>query len=271
MSSTSDTAHLSEGSSPSGCPCGRDHSDLKPRKRRPPRALEDSAKLTEEIYDGVVRGSALQTDTGVWFLSYAGDCLSPLSIAASSGPPAYLLGRRQIRCRKCSKCLAARTRYWVYRASKLTNERRDAGLRTWFGTLTFTPEWQDELLTRARLSHASPNGAWWDDEHCDYRFALVRDEVVHEVQKFWKRMRKAKCRFDYFVVIERHKSGLPHLHFLLHEKETIRKREIKAAWELGFVQCNLVKQSAKAAFYCAKYLSKSFQSRQMASIKYGKS
>ena len=151
-----------------------------------------------------------------------------------------------------------------------------SGNRTWFGTLTLTKDWQDELLQRARSAHPDPNAEWWDNPFCEERYAAVRDEFMAEVQKYWKRLRKAGHAFKYFLVFEPHKSGLPHAHWLLHEQEgPIRKRELQQQWPLGHTKVVIVggrsKRSAspeRAAYYVAKYLSKSVQSRQIASQLY---
>lgn len=187
----------------------------------------------------------------------------------------------KVRCRKCSTCLRARTNYWGYAAMNQTIQTEKAGLRTWFGTLTFTRDFQQELLMRAIDRHmieakTSDVPEWFRDELCDQRFAAVRREVVKEVQRFWKRLRKAGHAFKYFVVIERHKSGLPHVHFLLHEQEArILKRHIQAEWPFGFSNVSIVGGKGRfaaapqrAAWYVCKYLSKSTQARQLASLGY---
>ena len=151
------------------------------------------------------------------------------------------------------------------------------GRRTWFGTLTLTPSAQEEFVRIARekwmLSDLSGGSSdipeWWDDPFCDYRFSLVRDELVAELQKYWKRLRKAGHRFKYIVVFERHKSGHPHMHCLLHEVgDPITKRELQAQWPHGFTQMKIVADGRKAAYYVSKYLSKSKQARQIASTHY---
>lgn len=172
--------------------------------------------------------------------------------------------------------------YWTYAAMHQIKLVADAGGRTWFGTLTLAPEWQAEFERCAREGFMAGYGssdipAWWDDPTCDERFQRVRDEIVPELQKFWKRLRKAGHRFKYLLVFERHKSGLPHMHFLLHEEEApILKRHIAAQWPFGFTDISLVgantsgkrRSPEKAAFYVAKYLQKSDQSRQLASEGY---
>lgn len=149
------------------------------------------------------------------------------------------------------------------------------GRRTWFGTLTLKPEAQAWALDLARQEWMLEHGSavvpdWWDDPSCDLRFSLQRAVLVRECQLYWKRLRKAGAQFKYCLVFERHKSGLPHMHFLLHEEsEHITKATLQKQWHLGFTQVKLVDgDPRKAAYYVAKYLSKSNQSRQIASTRY---
>lgn len=191
-----------------------------------------------------------------------------------------------VRCRRCKACLRARMGYWLHHSMANTRATMQQGLRTWFGTLTLRPEAQSALLDRARQkwleereSGSSKVEDWWEDPKCDYRFALHRAELLRELQLFFKRLRKAGHAFKYFVVFERHKSGLPHIHWLLHESQSvITKDQLQKQWHLGFSQVKLVgghdrKHKRKlspefASYYVAKYLAKEFQSRQIVSIKY---
>lgn len=194
-----------------------------------------------------------------------------------------LLITLRVRCRKCKACLEARKYHWGRRAEAETLRAKEAGLRTWFGTLTANPAFQAELKQRAleRWSEDQSGSAippWWDEPKCDERFRLVRDEFLAEVQKFWKRLRKDRHSFSYLVVFERHKSGLPHAHFLCHEKfAPITKRALQERWPFGHSNASVVggrsRQAAapeKAAWYVVKYLSKAVQARQVASLCYGK-
>jgi hypothetical protein len=148
--------------------------------------------------------------------------------------------------------------------------------RTWFGTLTLSAEWQQELLDRARGASLNPHAEWWEEPHCDARFNAVRVELLAEVKRFWKRLRKAGHVFKYILVFERHQSGLPHCHFLLHEQgEPIPKRAIQAQWPFGHSNISIVGGKSaraaapeKAAWYVVKYLTKSEQSRVIASLGY---
>jgi hypothetical protein len=183
-------------------------------------------------------------------------------------------------CRACQPCLTAKMWYWAYAAVHQTELAVSEGRRTWFGTLTLDSEAQADLARRAfdewRKQHPDEPDGFWLDPQCDYRFSLVRPFLVADLQRYWKRLRKAGHRFSYLVAIERHKSGQPHLHWLLHETASpIRKRELQAQWPFGYSKVVIVggrsKRSAspkRAAFYVVKYLSKSNQSRQIASAGY---
>lgn len=283
LSGTSDTSHLSEPSQASGCPCGRSHQDhiIVGRKVEKPvfnhrAAGEAAAKASEANKLLLVYGRTI--------LQFAGNCERPIEIDGIARKFSTE-GRRltyQVRCRKCSLCLQAKMRYWAAAGYHQTRSALDAGKRTWFGTLTFSAEWQARLANAAQEkwmienSNSSEIPTWWEDQLCDHRFSLVRKEVVHELQKYWKRLRKAGHKYKYLVAIERHKSGNPHIHWLLHEVDApIRKRHLQAAWPHGFTKIVIVggksrnsANAAKAAHYVVKYLSKSAQARQIASKGY---
>lgn len=158
----------------------------------------------------------------------------------------------------------------------VTEQAQAQGRRTWFGTLTLSLEAQAEFVRRARLRHPDPSAEWWSEPHCDERFAAVRVEFLREVQKYWKRLRFSGEQFKYLLVFERHKSGLPHAHFLLHEEaKPLLKRRMRSQWPWGFFQASLVGGRArnaaapsKAAWYAVKYLTKSHQARVVASRGY---
>lgn len=129
-------------------------------------------------------------------------------------------------------------------------------------------------MLAARVASRDPLAPYWWDENCDARFRAVTDQVYREVQKMWKRLRKAGASFTYITVFERHKSGLPHVHFLLHEQgEPVLKRTIQQQWPHGFSSVKLVsskrgKSLEAACWYVAKYLSKSMLARVRASQRY---
>lgn len=179
--------------------------------------------------------------------------------------------KRLCRCRQCTTCRRAKANYWAYAAMHQTEA---APGRTWFGTLTLDPEGQGILADRARSVSDDPS-IDWENAKCDARFAAVRDQLVLECRRYWARLRKSGHRFKYLLVFERHKSGLPHMHFLLHEHSgPIRKALLEQQWPWGFSKPKLVGSAKRqippkqAAFYVAKYLSKDTQARQIASNGY---
>lgn len=263
--------HLSERAA-SGCPCGRDHTSPRWRKRAPFRKAEQD--LGAKLYEAVLSNTAVRDDvTQRWHVLISGTCETPLAVAASAG---NLFATRYVRCRRCEPCLQARRYYWGRAAIEQTRLATEAGRRTWFGTLTLSMDSQKDMLDRARFASNEPNAEYWDDPKCDFRFAAVRRELIVEVRRYWARLRKSGVRFKYFLVFERHKSGLPHMHWLLHEADApIRKALLQQQWPWGFSNVHIVggrsKRSAapeKAAWYVVKYLSKSVQSRQIASKGY---
>lgn len=279
MSCTTDTGQLSRPGGVGGCPCGRDHPRPTVSRVRP--GLVDG--LGDKVYDAMARGRAVQLESKRWVVDWSGTCERPRMVPLRGS--VWLHATYVVRCRSCPACLRARTGYWASAAMAMAKLTASEGRRTWFGTLTLTTEAQEHFLRVARLKSEDPNADFWDDPRCDERFARVRKELVGECQRYWKRLRKSGARFKYFLVFERHEGkrggsgkhiGLPHMHFLLHEMgEPIRKRVLQDQWPWGFTNMKLVGTGAKrslppaaAAFYVAKYLSKSAQSRQIASAGY---
>lgn len=185
--------------------------------------------------------------------------------------------------------------YWGYAAQHQTMLAAAEGGRTWFGTLTCNDDWHAELLLRALKRSKDPSVDFRKVERVEYwckrRKKLVTAErlvceeaykalcagLLHEVQKYWKRLRNDGHSFKYIAVFEPHKSGKPHCHFLLHERagDSILKRELRERWPCGFIAASLVggtaRQAAdpdKAAWYVVKYLSKYQQTRIRASKGY---
>lgn len=158
-------------------------------------------------------------------------------------------------CRRCNPCRSRRSKLWQRRAAL----EAAAGSRTWFGTLTLAPGWHSQL---AGIEHASNNG----DAGSTQSYALKA------AQNYIKRLRKqaGSGSLRYMMVEESHKSGLPHIHMLLHERKApIYKRTLEAHWPYGFSKWKLVEGNiADVARYVAKYVSKG-RSRIRASRHYG--
>lgn len=172
------------------------------------------------------------------------------------------------RCRKCDKCRRARGALWRMRA---VDEIKRAP-RTWFGTLTLSPEAQHRYLAQARARLAR-QGVDFDALGYDEQFKERVRAISPEVTKFLKRVRKnSGAPLRYLWVAEAHKSGAPHFHALIHEVEDlapVRHAVLTAAWWIGFTQFKLI-DDTRAASYVAKYLTKSACARVRASLGYGK-
>jgi len=178
-----------------------------------------------------------------------------------------LLVDQWVNCRRCASCLARRAAAWRIRS--LIEVRR--AIRTWFVTLTLAPQehYLAECRARRRLADRAVR---YDDLSDQARFTERHREIGTEITKYLKRLRKqGRCRFRYIIVAERHKSGLPHYHLLVHELEgerPLRHVLMKQQWRLGFGAWKLIK-SLDVARYVTKYLSKSVEARVRASQRYG--
>lgn len=175
------------------------------------------------------------------------------------------------RCRKCGNCRKARANEWRFRARE---ELRRAA-RSWFGTLTLSPVEQYRILCEAR-QHAHSQSVDWRTLDAEERFKRVANTGLKEVTKYIKRVRKQSgVPLRYICVTERHKSGLPHYHLLVHEVELkpVTHKILSTQWRRGFEKWKLVPhEDLGGAGYIAKYLTKSVTGvRLHCSQRYGKS
>lgn len=172
-------------------------------------------------------------------------------------------------CRKCPACLRNRGRRWAARGAAECL----GSVRTWFGTLTVRPALQMKWLATARRNCRVSGFGDFEALEPSEQFRLLNKEAGPELTRYIKRVRKQSgVPLRYLAVVEQHKSGLPHWHMLLHEVgPPTRKAILDGCWEAGFSQWRLVEQGdVKAAFYAAKYLAKSADSRVRASAGYGR-
>lgn len=236
----------------------------------------------EVVRRGLDKGLRLETQMrSAWDIS--GGCQSPVPFEMN-GLPRRLEGGRHVRakglphsllltvrCRKCAWCLGRRRNLWAFRGQV----EIASAPRTWFGTLTMGPT--EHALMRYRASSRLWRGGT-DIELLSAReqFEELCKEFGVEVTLWLKRIRKKlKGKLRYLLVFERHKSGLPHAHILVHdidESNPVRHAALTAEWKLGFTKfklCEAIGETAKAAWYVAKYLSKSCESRVRASLRYG--
>lgn len=170
-----------------------------------------------------------------------------------------------LRCRKCATCLYARGLYW----RKAAEREMLLAHRTWFGTLTLTPE---EHAKAGYAAMARVGVSTFNELTASEQFALRHEAVSRSLTLAFKRLRKrvGVNAFRYLLVCEAHKSGLPHYHALVHETRLdapIRKSVLNDFWPLGFSTWRLAKP--EAARYVAKYLSKAVLARVRASLRYG--
>lgn len=195
----------------------------------------------------------------------------------------YMVLEMLMKCRQCEYCLKQRANEWKARA------KREVALseRTWFFTLTLSPEEQLKASYTAELQASKEGLKWHELVSCrpgedqgersrrlsSEQFKRRHDAIGPHIQTWLKRVRKESgAKFRYLIVAEAHKSGLPHYHGLIHEvggEQPVRKRTLQGQWKLGFSQFRLVEDDREAAYVC-KYLSKSVLARVRASNRYGK-
>ena len=178
-------------------------------------------------------------------------------------------------CRKCVRCLRVRRAQWSDRAMKEIASAE----RTWFCTFTLKPEVHHATFMD-QMARKTSKG-WLDSDFDDaQREFLTRCHGgLDLVTKFWKNLRKPQAgeepiRIKYLVTCERHKSGLPHFHALIHERAgSCTYRRIESRWtRYGFMKANLVHEvgERKAARYVTKYVAKDMLGLRIhASLRYG--
>ena len=178
-----------------------------------------------------------------------------------------LLLTMETKCRQCPPCLKARAWEWQIRAEAEIL----AAPRTWFGTLTLNPE-HHTLATFAAMKRLHKGGTDFADLSLQAQSSEVHTEIGRQVTKWLKRIRKESgARLRYCLVAEHHKSGLEHLHVLVHETNgggSVKERTLRLQWQCGFSKWNLVKDKGAARYVC-KYLTKSSLARVRASLEYG--
>lgn len=222
-------------------------------------------------------------------------------------------------CRShCDVCLKHKRQMWAARALAETKQ----AARTWLGTLTLRSEEQYRAACEAakRAGQAMPRTAtfrpgvvgrsgWTEydrDRHISATCADLEQTpgvaferrvgvIGEEVTRWLKRVRKRCCEewqaqglelsggeIRYFLVVERHVSGEPHWHVLLHETSELKPirndwlckpprdkpaPQTDARWHLGFSNFKLI--GLERATYPTKYLTKSLLARVRASLRYG--
>lgn len=191
-------------------------------------------------------------------------------------PDRYILRERSrpiwlflhVPCRKCAHCLRVRAARWRDRARE---EMASAG-RTWFCTFTLAPHEHHVALERARY-RCGQQSLLFESLTPDQQFAALTAAISPAITRYLKRVRKQSgAPLRYLFVAERHKSGLPHFHALIHELSAdrpVRKAVLREQWHLGFSQFKLA-EGPGAANYVTKYLCKELCTRVRASLRYGR-
>lgn len=132
-----------------------------------------------------------------------------------------------LRCRKCFSCGRRKSLFWTGRA--ITEYHRAA--RTWFGTLTLSPDEHYLIDARAQARLGSQR-VDWQQLSAKEQFAERAKEVGVDMTLYMKRLRKGdaehvKPQIRYLMIAEAHDSeqtsdemrGRPHYHLLIHEQE----------------------------------------------------
>lgn len=195
-----------------------------------------------------------------------------------------------VRCRRCEACLEHRKLYW----RALARNEIASSARTWFGTLTLSPDWQVWAKERASLRLAKA-GIDWNTLDREIQFAERVASISPEITKWLKRVRKqssvktrqqardrdgceatigkrCSCHrltdyvvpLKYLMVVEEHLGGgahhgLPHFHFLLHEPDEnrpIRHSVLSAKWTMGHTDFKLIPSPGEGGNKFANYVTK---------------
>lgn len=211
---------------------------------------------------------------------FAGDCSSPVLVELHARPDTRdkrklvlpLEGKPMrvdayVQCRKCENCLRRKAAHWRLRALS----EGSYAARTWFGTLTFSPDSFHRFLLEVR-ANMHKQGLDFDGLSEADRFQQLERATGRAVTLWLKRVRKeSKAPFRYLLVVEKHKSGLPHYHALIHEgspDQPVRKAVLQGQWHAGFSAFKLA-DDKRALTYLTKYLTKEFLARVRASRNYG--
>ncbi len=237
---------------------------LTPNADRLRLILDDEVRRLGAVIDsgGVRSGQTLTVDQG-------GRCEAPiLLIEKPKTRRQRVWVERDVRCRSCRTCLRNRAREWRFRIkSELASAER-----TWFGTMTLSPDNHQFFLSLAR-SRLQKRGTDLETLSDQEAFQIRHWAICPEITRFVKRVRKkSNAKLRYILVAEPHKSGLPHYHMLIHESDPsnpVRHSQLQSNWVLGFSSWKLVEDGSRASYYVAKYLAKSSAARVRASLRYG--
>lgn len=247
-------------------------------------------------------------------VNYAGDCERPVLFRYRGQPEGFLwpVGVRAyhvtslVKCKTCQWCKLMRACGWGHRVEEVCNEH----VANWLGTVTLSPFEHSRIdMLRDRVVRRTKLPEWFIEEQGSFdaaqaeayrkdvfraRCAVFSKWLTSWLEAYRERRRRALGRrpeFKYLMVAEEHKSGLPHFHLLLHEKEwgeLVRLDEmysfwdrkhqtwsvrvddaagLRKTWVQGFTSFELVRDAHGASYVC-KYLSKEMLWRVRASLRY---
>lgn len=205
-------------------------------------------------------------------------CLDPVHLDIF-GRPLDMCGKSRhtwrvfmvVKCRRCPHCMRRRAFIW---RERIKAEMR-ASSRTWFGTLTLSPEMHMRAHALAIRYSRQALCSDFEAETPAKQFRLRHAVISKWLTKWLKRVRKQSgVKLRYCLVAEAHKSGLPHYHCVIHQchpEMRVKYTHLRGTYDLGFCKFNLVQSDdyGRSAAYVAKYLAKSAQARVRASIRYG--
>jgi hypothetical protein len=184
--------------------------------------------------------------------------------------------RLRVPCRQCDDCLRKRRTKWGRGA---VSEFRTSS-RSWFGTLTFRPEFRYRLKAAVAMRLLAEGRRLEELEPVE-QFRELCKEAGPLVTRFLDRLRNGpgrkdgeqqRIQFRYLLTVEPHADWFPHYHILIHEISDlmpIRENFLSAQWTHGHCKWRLVKDD-RAAKYVAKYLGKFSMARVRASKEYGR-
>ena len=183
-----------------------------------------------------------------------------------------------IPCRKCPECLRFRAAHW--RSAAMIEVGRHPA--TFFGTITQRPEnhYRDLL---AIMAACHEDRVSFTDLSPEQVFKERLRVISPKITAYQKRVRKqvhVHTGLRFFWVAEQHRSGLPHMHCLVHLWPFQPATEwdayptyaaLRAHWHEGDVLSfsGVARDNPREVFYICKYLAKQSLARVRTSLRYG--
>lgn len=161
---------------------------------------------------------------------YSGNCTSPVRLIKDK----QMDQEMHVRCRNCPGCLRARQHLWRMRA-----EWETMNARTWFFTGT------------------------WAKQHND--IDIWNRECTLWLKRCRKKAARNNVRLRYLIMPEKHKSGMLHMHALVHQlswnvEDSLSYRDLTSSWRAGFKDCKLA--DWRTAGYITKYATKDLLTKE---------